>query len=83
MGHSMSDPSPEVAAGESYDSLAQKNQKLADVDPENNLASHLNEPLEDVEDTYGPVPPTAEQPYVSMDPTVKDWSPLPSGPVRR
>jgi hypothetical protein len=52
----------------------------ADVDPadKDELPDHLKEPAVDFEDCYGPVPPTAEEPYAQQDPFVRDASPLPS-----
>lgn len=50
---------------------------------EDELPPHLREPTEDPEDCYGPVPPTAEEPYVSQDPYVRYSSPLPTPGIRR
>jgi hypothetical protein len=58
---------------------------LADGGPddEDELSLHLNEPVEDPENCYGPVPPTNGDPYVMQDPLTRDTSPLPTSPIRR
>ena len=57
----------------------------ADVDPndDDELPSHLRDPMEDPEDCWGPVPPVTPDPYVQQDPFVRDSSPLPSPPIKR
>jgi hypothetical protein len=47
------------------------------------LSSHLIEPVEDMEDCYGPVPPAGKNPYALPDPYTKDTSPLPTSPIKR
>jgi hypothetical protein len=47
------------------------------------LSSHLLEPVEDIEDCYGPVPPQGKNPYMMPDPYTKDTSPLPTSPIKR
>lgn len=57
----------------------------SDVDPDDDdeLPDHLKEPLEDAEDCYGPVPPTAKEPYTQQDPLTRDTSVLPSPSIKR
>lgn len=50
---------------------------------EDELASHLMEPELDMEDCYGPVPPTTEEPGVYADPFTKDYHVVPSANHRR
>lgn len=53
------------------------------VNDPDGLPDHLFEPEVDPEDCFGPVPPDAEKPYVSMDPFTQDVSPQPfSGGAR-
>lgn len=47
------------------------------------LSSHLLDPVYDMEDCYGPVPPTGKNPYALPDPYTKDTSPLPTPPIKR
>lgn len=47
------------------------------------IASHLVDIEVTPEDCYGPVPPDAEDPYVQQDPFARDWSVLPTSPIRR
>jgi hypothetical protein len=54
-----------------------------DVDPNDELPSHLRDPVEEPEDCYGPVPPVQGDPYVQQDPFTRDTSPLPTSPIRR
>jgi len=53
-----------------------------DRDPDE-ISPHLQEPVYDYEDCYGPVPPTDKNPYVLPDPYAKDTSPLPTSPIKR
>lgn len=55
----------------------------ADGDDEDMLSGHLNEPHEDSEDCWGPVPPVNGDPYVTQDPLTRNTSPLPTSPIRR
>ena len=50
---------------------------------EDELSSHLMEPELDMEDCYGPVPPTTEEPGVYADPFTKDYHVIPSANHRR
>lgn len=47
------------------------------------IAPHLMEPLYDEEETWGPVPPTAPDPYALPDMFSKDTSVLPTPPIKR
>ena len=44
-------------------------------DEEDDISPHLYEPVYEEEDTWGPVPPTSENPYVISDPYAKDTGP--------
>lgn len=52
-------------------------------DDEDMMSGHLNEPQEDPEDCWGPVPPVQGDPYVMQDPLARDTSPLPTPPIKR
>jgi len=45
---------------------------------EDELPEHLRDVTVNPKDCYGPVPPTGEEPYVTMDPYVRGASPLPT-----
>jgi len=66
---------PETNAREQVGALG--NKAMDTVDDEEGMPDHLREPLVDVEDCYGPVPPTAPEPYVQIDPFVSDAAPRP------
>ena len=51
--------------------------------PEDEMPSHLRDPVEEPEDCWGPVPPVNGDPYVQQDPFTRDTSPLPTSPIRR
>jgi hypothetical protein len=51
-------------------------------DPEE-LPPHLQDPVYDEEETWGPVPPVAPNPYVLPDMYTKDYSVLPIGNIKR
>lgn len=55
----------------------------SDVDPEDDMPSHLKDNTVNPEDCYGPVPPDNGDPYVQQDPFARDTSPLPTSPIRR
>ena len=57
--------------------------KLAKPRDPKEISSHLIEPVEDMEDCYGPVPPSGKNPYALPDPYTKDTSPLPTPPIKR
>lgn len=73
--------SPEMADREQLGSLA--NVDTDTVDDADALPSHLREPVESVEDCFGPVPPVQGGPYVGQDPFVRDWSVLPTPSIRK
>lgn len=63
--------------------------KLARREPIGKLAGdgleisfHLQEPEVDLEDCYGPVPPTANEPGVFADPYTINYHVLPTSPAR-
>lgn len=69
-------PSPASTDRESLDSLARSSKDKAGKDEE--LPAHLQDPVEDPEDCYGPVPPDDKnQPYVTSDPYAKGYNVLP------
>ncbi len=47
------------------------------------LPFHLRDTDFDIEDYYGPVPPTAEDPYAESDPYATDTSVLPTSTIKR
>lgn len=51
-------------------------------DPEE-VSPHLMEPLYDKEDCYGPVPPTAQNPYALPDFYTKDYNVIPTPQIKR
>ena len=56
---------------------------LAADDFEDILPDHLREPELDLEDYFGPVPPSAGEPNVSSDPFTRDYHVIPTRPVYR
>lgn len=72
--------SPATADREQIGTLADR-----DIDTEDgeDLPPHLREPAVDMDDCYGPVPPTAEEPYTQQDPFVRDFGVLPSPSIKR
>lgn len=48
---------------------------------EEEISSHLMEPEVDMEDCYGPVPPTTDEPGVYTDPFTKDYHVIPNPAV--
>lgn len=69
---------PELADREQLSLVSSK-----DLEDEDDLAPHLREPIYAEEDTWGPVPPTGEDPYSLPDPYVNDYSVLPTPPIKR
>lgn len=72
--------SPSVASREQIGSLGDPED--IDTQDDSELPTHLREPLYDEEDCYGPVPPTAEDPFVQADPYAQDWGAHPMGNAR-
>lgn len=70
--------------GKEREQLGVNSAKAMDTvaDPDG-LPDHLNEPEVSPEDCYGPVPPDAEDPYVGQDPFTRDYSPNPTGTIKR
>lgn len=65
---------------------AESSKAIDTVGDDDDMPEHLREPLVDPEDCYGPVPPDAEEPYVSQDPFVRQAAPQPfsgGGSIRR
>jgi len=54
-----------------------------DIDEPDELPPHLREPVYAEEDTWGPVPPIAGNPYSLPDPYTKDYGVLPTPPIKR
>lgn len=67
--------SPASADREQLGYLADKD---VDTDDENDIPTHLRDVEVDDKDCYGPVPPTAPDPYAMADPFVRGDSPLPT-----
>jgi hypothetical protein len=67
--------SPDINDREQIGSLT--NKAMDTVDDPDGLPEHLREPTVDREDCFGPVPPTAEVPYVQVDPYEVDTAPQP------
>jgi len=82
MGAGRNPMSPEKADREALSFLAD-NPTDIDLDDDDELPSHLRNPLEDPEDCFGPVPPVQGDPYVMQDPFARDTSPLPTPPIKR
>ena len=51
-------------------------------DPEE-VSPHLQDPLYDEEDCWGPVPPTSQNPYAMPDPYSKDFNVIPTPTIKR
>lgn len=56
---------------------------IKDLDDPEEISPHLREPVYDEEDCWGPVPPTAENPYALPDFYNKDYGVLPTPPIKR
>lgn len=56
---------------------------ISSLDDPDEVAPHLREPVYDEEDCFGPVPPTAENPYILPDYYSKDYGVLPTPPIKR
>lgn len=56
---------------------------IKDKEDPNEVAPHLRDPLYDEEDCWGPVPPTAENPYALPDIYTKDYNVIPTPPNKR
>jgi hypothetical protein len=50
---------------------------------EDAITPHLREPIYDEEETWGPVPPTGEDPYALPDPYSKDYHVIPTPQIKR
>lgn len=68
--------SPHLTQRDEIPNLGMKRKK-----EEDEIAAHLMEPEVDMEDCYGPVPPTTEEPGVFIDPFTQDFHVLPRKPV--
>lgn len=56
---------------------------VKDVDAPDELAPHLQDPLYDEEDCWGPVPPKGANPYAMPDPYTQDFNVIPTPQIRR
>ena len=56
---------------------------IKDIDDPDEVAPHLRDPLYDDEDCWGPVPPTAENPYAMPDVYNKDYNVIPTSTIKR
>lgn len=66
---------PDDTGREALGSLAQRPHDV--VDGDEGMPEHLVEPAVDPKDCYGPVPPDAPVPYVSVDPFAVDTASRP------
>jgi hypothetical protein len=57
--------------------------RIAEPRDPDEIAPHLVEPIYDEEDTWGPVPPIAPNPYALPDMYTKDYGVLPTPPIKR
>jgi len=69
---------PELADREQLSLVSQK-----DIDDNDFVAPHLREPIYDEEETWGPVPPTGDDPYTLPDPYSKDYHVIPTPQINR
>jgi len=67
--------SPDVNSRESLGAISAK--ALDTVADPDGLPDHLLDPTITPEECEGPVPPDAEDPYVTADPFAKDYAPQP------
>lgn len=70
------------ALGQDFSDREQLGRIAKPRDPDE-IAPHLREPIYDEEDTWGPVPPIAPDPYALPDMYTKDTSVLPTPPIKR
>jgi len=56
---------------------------VKDVEDPDEIAPHLREPEFEPEECWGPVPPVAPDPGVTMDPWTTDWHVIPTKQIRR
>lgn len=73
--------SPDINAREQLGALSAK--ALDTVDDVDGMPDHLREPEVTPEECMGPVPPDSEPVYVGQDPFARDYSPLPTGNIKR
>ena len=73
--------SPDVNAREQLGVISAK--AMDTVDDEDGLPDHLRDPQHGRTEDLGPVPPDAEPARVSADMFSRDYSPLPSGNIKR
>lgn len=73
---------PSAPAGVGREQLTKISAK--DLDDPDELAPHLRDDTPTIYDPYDtPVPPVAPKPRASPDPLVKDYSVLPTPPIKR
>ena len=56
---------------------------IDNLDDPDQVAPHLQEPEEDPEDCWGPVPPVAPNPYAMPDFYTKDFNVIPTQTIKR
>jgi len=71
--------SPDINSREAIGKMTAKN---LDTDEEG-VPEHLREPQVTPEECYGPVPPDSEPVSVHADPFTRDYSPNPTGNIKR
>lgn len=78
---------PQPAEGDSYNPDINNREAIGRLEwgtpIDDDLPTHLRDIENDLEDDFGPVPPTEGEPYVSQDPFTRDYSPLPTAPIYR
>jgi len=56
---------------------------IKDKDDPEEISPHLQEPVYDEEDCWGPVPPKGANPYAMPDFYTKDYHVIPTPPIKR
>jgi hypothetical protein len=80
---------PQPAGGTPFNTDINNREQLGNLKSgtpiEDELSPHLRDADEqpDFDDEYGPVPPVQGDPYVSQDPFVRSYSPLPTPGIKR
>jgi len=73
--------SPDINSREQLGAISAK--AIDTVNDEDGLPEHLREPQVKPSDCWGPVPPDSDPVHVSADPFSRDYSPLPTGNIKR
>ena len=73
--------SPDINSREAIDAMTSKG--IDTIDDWDDMPEHLREPMLTPEECFGPVPPSAEEPYVGQDPFARNTSVLPTSSIRK